>query len=84
MSFSPFSLDERYSRQVLFPSIGEEGQRKLAGAKVAVIGCGATGSAIASLLARSGVGHISIIDRDYVELRNSGKSRDRRPDSEEH
>ena len=66
----PFTLDERYSRQVLFPPIGPEGQRKLASAKVAVIGCGATGSAVASLLARAGIGELRIIDRDYVEPSN--------------
>ena len=64
------SLDERYSRQVLFPGIGREGQRRLAAAKVAVVGCGATGSAIVSLLARAGVGTLRIIDRDYVEPSN--------------
>ncbi len=63
-------LDERYSRQALFPGIGAEGQRKLAAARVAVVGCGATGSALASLLARAGVGTIRIIDRDYVEPSN--------------
>jgi molybdopterin/thiamine biosynthesis adenylyltransferase len=63
-------LDERYSRQVLFHGIGAEGQRKLAGARIAVVGCGATGSALASLLARAGVGTIRIIDRDYVEPSN--------------
>jgi molybdopterin/thiamine biosynthesis adenylyltransferase len=63
-------LDERYSRQVLFSGIGAEGQRRLQAAKVAVVGCGATGSAVASLLARSGVGTLRIIDRDYVELSN--------------
>ncbi|HEV2714765.1 MAG TPA: ThiF family adenylyltransferase, partial [Terriglobales bacterium] len=63
-------LSERYSRQVLFPGIGAEGQRKLAAARVAVVGCGATGSALASLLARAGVGPIRIIDRDYVEPSN--------------
>jgi len=63
-------LDERYSRQVLFPGIGAEGQRKLAAARVAVAGCGATGSVLASLLARAGVGTIRIIDRDYVEPSN--------------
>ena len=64
------SLDERYSRQVLFPEIGPEGQRRLAAAKLAVVGCGATGSAIVSLLARAGVGTLRIIDRDYVEPSN--------------
>jgi molybdopterin/thiamine biosynthesis adenylyltransferase len=63
-------LDERYSRQVLFRGIGGEGQRKLGGSHVAVVGCGATGSALASLLARAGVGTIDIIDRDYVEPSN--------------
>jgi molybdopterin-synthase adenylyltransferase len=63
-------LDERYSRQVLFPGVGREGQQKLSTARVAIVGCGATGSAMASLLARAGVGAIRIIDRDYVEASN--------------
>jgi molybdopterin-synthase adenylyltransferase len=63
-------MEERYSRQVLFPGIGSDGQRKLAAARVGLVGCGATGSALASLLARSGVGSIRIIDRDYVEPSN--------------
>ena len=50
--------------------MGAEGQRRLATARVAIVGCGATGSAVASLLARSGVGTIRIIDRDYVEPSN--------------
>src|ERR1700736_1475610 len=62
--------DERYSRQVLFRGIGAEGQRPLAAARIAIVGCGATGSALASLLARAGVGTIRIIDRDYVEPSN--------------
>jgi molybdopterin-synthase adenylyltransferase len=62
--------DQRYSRQVLFPGIGPEGQRRLKLAKVAIVGCGATGSALTSLLARAGVGRIRIIDRDYVEPSN--------------
>src|SRR6476659_3388333 len=64
------SLSERYSRQVLFRGVGEEGQRKLAQAKVALVGCGATGSALASLLGRAGIGLLRIIDRDYVEPSN--------------
>jgi molybdopterin/thiamine biosynthesis adenylyltransferase len=63
-------VDERYSRQMLFTGIGVEGQLKLAAARVVVVGCGATGSAMISLLARAGVGTIRIIDRDYVELSN--------------
>lgn len=64
------NFDERYSRQVLFRGIGAEGQKKLAQARVVVVGCGATGSAVAALLARSGVGLLRIIDRDYVEASN--------------
>jgi molybdopterin-synthase adenylyltransferase len=62
--------DERYSRQILFRGIGSKGQRKLANARVALVGCGATGSALAGLLARAGVGTLRIIDRDYVEPSN--------------
>jgi molybdopterin-synthase adenylyltransferase len=62
--------DERYSRQVLFREIGVEGQRKLTASHIAIVGCGATGSVLTSLLARAGVGTIRIIDRDYVEPSN--------------
>jgi molybdopterin-synthase adenylyltransferase len=62
--------EERYSRQVLFAGIGREGQQTLTNAHVALVGCGATGSALASLLARAGVGTIRIVDRDYVEPSN--------------
>ena len=63
-------LDDRYSRQMLFRGVGAEGQRRLAASRVAIIGCGATGSVLASLLARAGVGTLRIIDRDYVEPSN--------------
>ena len=63
-------FSNRYSRQILFRGIGEEGQRKLAAARVAIIGCGATGSALAGLLSRAGIGTLRIIDRDYVEPSN--------------
>jgi len=63
-------VDERYSRQVLFPGIGPEGQQKLADARVAIVGCGATGSVLSSLLVRAGVGYTRIIDRDYIEPSN--------------
>ncbi len=66
----PLDFAERYSRQILFPPIGDEGQKQLAAARVAVVGCGATGSALGSLLARAGVGYLRIIDRDYVEPSN--------------
>ena len=63
-------LADRYSRQILFPGIRETGQRKLSAAKVGIVGCGATGSALAALLARAGVGTLRVIDRDYVEASN--------------
>ena len=63
-------IDDRYSRQVLFQEIGAEGQKKLSQSRVVIVGCGATGSALASLLARSGVGRLRILDRDYVEASN--------------
>ena len=66
----PLTSKERYSRQVLFNGIGLTGQQRLAAARVAIVGCGATGSALATLLARSGVGTLRIIDRDYVEPSN--------------
>ncbi|MBL8173936.1 MAG: ThiF family adenylyltransferase [Bryobacterales bacterium] len=61
---------ERYSRQILFPGIGEEGQRRLMESRVAVVGCGALGSFQAGALARAGVGWLDLIDRDYVEASN--------------
>jgi molybdopterin/thiamine biosynthesis adenylyltransferase len=61
---------ERYSRQILFSGVGENGQRRLAAAHVAIVGCGATGAASASLLARAGVGTLTVIDRDFVEFSN--------------
>ena len=61
---------DRYSRQVLFPGIGAAGQALLAQARVAIIGVGATGAASASLLARAGVGHLTLVDRDFVEPSN--------------
>lgn len=61
---------ERYSRQVLFSGIGAAGQRRLGEAQVAVVGVGATGAAVAGLLARAGVGRLILIDRDFVESSN--------------
>ena len=61
---------ERYSRQLRFREIGEEGQDLICASRVAVVGCGALGTVQAELLARAGVGFLRIIDRDYVELAN--------------
>src|SRR5690348_7574221 len=69
MSAVPQQLD-RYSRQVVPPQIGEEGQRRLLTSRVVVIGCGATGSFIADSLARAGVGWLRLVDRDFVERTN--------------
>ena len=67
---SPIADADRYSRQVLFPGIGTIGQQRLAAAHVAIVGCGAMGAASASLLARAGVGALTLIDRDFVEPSN--------------
>jgi molybdopterin-synthase adenylyltransferase len=63
-------MDSRYSRQTRFAPFGEEGQRKLRAARLAIVGCGALGSAQAELLTRAGVGSLRLIDRDFVELSN--------------
>src|SRR5271166_3833613 len=61
---------ERYSRQIRFAGMGEQGQQRLLDARVAVAGCGALGSFQAGALARAGIGFLRVIDRDYVELSN--------------
>jgi molybdopterin/thiamine biosynthesis adenylyltransferase len=61
---------ERYSRQILFAGMGEEGQRKLLESSAVVVGCGAIGASTAQLLARAGVGKLRVIDRDLVEPSN--------------
>ena len=64
------SLHQKYSRQMLFAGIGPEGQERLLASRAAIIGCGAIGAAAANLLVRAGVGHLRIIDRDFVEPSN--------------
>ncbi len=61
---------ERYNRQVLLRGIGDEGQLRLLDSTVLLLGCGALGSVVANLLARAGVGHLVIVDRDVVEESN--------------
>lgn len=61
---------DRYSRQTLCRAIGEEGQKKLAGSSVVIIGCGALGTVIANTLVRAGVGKVRVIDRDLIEYHN--------------
>jgi adenylyltransferase/sulfurtransferase len=60
----------RYSRQILFPGIGERGQEALIRSHAAVVGVGALGSFHAAALARAGVGLLTLVDRDYVERSN--------------
>jgi len=61
---------EKYSRQILFAAIGEEGQQRLLQSSAVLVGCGALGTVAANLLVRAGVGRLRIIDRDFVELSN--------------
>ena len=61
---------ERYSRQILFPGIGETGQERLLRSAAVLVGCGALGTTVANLLVRSGIGRLRIIDRDLVEPSN--------------
>jgi adenylyltransferase/sulfurtransferase len=60
----------RYSRQELFSGLGPEGQARLRAARVLVVGVGALGSALAEMMARAGVGALTVVDRDFVEESN--------------
>src|SRR5271167_1887614 len=64
------SLQEKYSRQMLFAGIGKEGQQSLFASSAVIVGCGAIGAATAALLVRAGVGRVRILDRDFVEPSN--------------
>jgi adenylyltransferase/sulfurtransferase len=61
---------ERYARHIVLPQVGGVGQRKLKAAKIAVIGAGGIGSAVIPALAGAGVGRLTIVDDDVVELAN--------------
>jgi molybdopterin/thiamine biosynthesis adenylyltransferase len=61
---------ERYSRQMRFPGMMEAGQRKLLDSRVTLCGCGALGTVLANHLVRAGVGHVRIVDRDFIETHN--------------
>lgn len=63
-------MNERYSRQILFPEIGKSGQEKLLDSRVLIVGCGALGCSHAETLTRAGVGFLKIVDRDFVEFSN--------------
>jgi molybdopterin/thiamine biosynthesis adenylyltransferase len=64
------SAESRYSRQIRFAHIGEEGQQRIRAANVAIVGCGALGSVQAEMMARAGIGTLRLIDRDFVEWSN--------------
>ena len=63
-------IPDRYSRQILFPPIGREGQEKLRVSRAVIIGCGALGTSHAATLVRAGIGTVRIVDRDFVEASN--------------
>ncbi len=69
MSFSDAEL-ERYSRQMILPQVGGPGQRRLKAARVVIIGAGAIGSAALPALAAAGVGRLTVIDDDVIDLTN--------------
>ena len=60
----------RYSRQILLPEIGAEGQERLAAAHAVVMGLGGLGSPVAAYLAAAGVGRLTLVDFDRVDLSN--------------
>lgn len=61
---------DRYVRQMRYPPLGEAGQHRLAASRVLVCGCGALGSVLSETLVRAGVGHVRIVDRDFLETSN--------------
>src|SRR5437763_2390387 len=61
---------ERYSRQMRFYGVGEDGQHKLRDSHVTLCGCGALGTVLANVLVRAGVGHVRLVDRDFIETSN--------------
>jgi adenylyltransferase/sulfurtransferase len=60
----------RYARQTVLPAIGKDGQKSLSSSRVSILGVGALGTNSASLLARSGVGFIRLVDREYIDISN--------------
>ena len=69
-SASRGETSDRYLKQRRLPCIGDEGQDRLAGGRVLVVGVGALGSLITEQLVRAGVGHLRLVDRDIVDRTN--------------
>jgi len=69
MALSDDELD-RYARHIVLPQVGGAGQQRLKEARVIVVGAGGIGSALLPALAGAGVGHLTVIDDDRVELSN--------------
>ncbi len=63
-------IADRHHRQLVLPEVGVAGQRCLAGARVAVVGCGGLGAPVIAQLAAAGVGHLTLCDDDVVEGSN--------------
>ncbi len=72
MAFADKPTDplDRYSRQVRYPGVGEDGQKKLMASRVTLCGCGALGTVLANHLVRAGVGFVRVVDRDFIETHN--------------
>lgn len=64
------AMSDKYSRQTLFKHIGQHGQQQLMDARVLIVGMGALGTHVAESLVRAGIGHLTMIDRDYIEESN--------------
>src|SRR4030067_780934 len=69
MDFTEEQL-QRYSRHIILPEVGGKGQKKIAGAKVFIVGAGGLGCPVGYYLTAAGVGTIALIDNDSVELSN--------------
>jgi len=61
---------DRHSRHILLPQVGAEGQKKLTNSRVLCLGAGGLGSPVIQYLAAAGIGHLTIIDDDFVEISN--------------
>ncbi|MFW6160502.1 MAG: HesA/MoeB/ThiF family protein, partial [Acidobacteriota bacterium] len=63
-------MGQRYQKQVILEQIGQKGQKKLSQSSVLIAGCGGLGCLIADFMVRAGIGKITLVDRDVVELDN--------------